>query len=82
MMQGGLALMVLRYALYTRLMSGHTRLKSVVDLRCGSSTFTGVQNHRKITGVNDILINYSSLYNLSRETIRYSWTLMFKNQEN
>ena len=62
--------MVLWYTLYTRLMSDHTRLKSMVDLRCGSSTFTGVQNHREITVVNIILIKYTKqpLYNISRET--------------
>ena len=56
--------MVLWYTLYTRLMSDHTRLKSMVDLRCGSSTFTRVQNHRDITVVNIILIKYSSLYTI------------------
>jgi hypothetical protein len=56
--------MVLRYALYTRLTSSHTRLKSMVDLRSGGSTFTGVQNHREITVVNDIPIKYNSLYTI------------------
>jgi hypothetical protein len=53
--------MVLWYALYTRLMSGHTRLKRMVDLRRGSAAFSGVQHHSEITGENDILIRYSSL---------------------
>jgi len=62
MMQGELTLMVLRNALYTRLMSGHTRLKSMVDLRYRSSNVHWGAESKKITAVNDILIKYSSLY--------------------
>jgi len=73
MMQGELALMVLRNALYTRLMSGHTRLKSMVDLRYRSSNVHWGAESKKITAVNDILIKYSSLYKFStREIIRHS----------